>query len=121
VTAIARGWYDDLDQAGRILRDGLSVTLLRLAELTKRGFLQSEYTNAAPASGHLLGFASDQVERIAMPRPSALRMRQHGWGVERHGGIGGPRRREEDKDTSMIRFCAASSKTRQWRSQVTGC
>jgi len=90
VTAVARGGYDDHDQAWTILRDGLGAMNVRHDGVIKRGFLQNEYTRAAVTTGYLLGFASKQVKRLALPRPSGLQMRQHGWAWNDTVTVGGP-------------------------------
>jgi hypothetical protein len=79
--------YSNHDEAWQLFRDGLpAADRKRLGLGDKRAFLNHEYTQAAPTSGHLMAFISTHLRDIDAPRPEDFRFRPNGWGSYTEAG-----------------------------------
>ena len=61
---------------------GMEVRALPLRKangLTRRGFLDLDYTHDKPQEGWILGFASEPVRYVNRHRPDDFRFRPNGW------------------------------------------
>jgi hypothetical protein len=73
--AVVKGPYSSHREAWQLLRTGLDPD----KALSRRAFLEAEYTLDAPDEGWLLACTYRPVRSIMRPRPPSLRFRPNGW------------------------------------------
>jgi hypothetical protein len=71
--------YQSHQHAWDILRQATPSSQRAFWGLTKRDFLDRDYTANAPASGWLLAWVGTPVRWVNKARPPALRFRPNGW------------------------------------------
>ena len=78
VRYIVKGLYSSHEEAWNMLANSIPLKV-RANELTRKMFLEAEYTKNAADHGWLMAWYDFPVKWIGSPRPPELRFRQNGW------------------------------------------
>lgn len=82
ITHLVTERYESHEEAWDLMRTGIPASLRNAPPypLTRRGFLDQDYTWSKPRAGWLLAFAGEPVRWLDRPRPDDFRFRPNGWG-----------------------------------------
>lgn len=80
ITYLVTAPYSSHEEAWELLKNAIPAPLRKANGLTRRGFLDLDYTYYKPQEGWILGFASEPVRYVNRHRPDGFRFRPNGWG-----------------------------------------